>query len=142
MPARNTQFILQTIYKQIIAYFVTIILSSILAPFSPEWLVKFIERYHLTILGVLMTLLVVLLLILKHNSSKLYYKNNSYWKSSNHDGPFCQNCYDDRRKTIHLINTKGSNYGKCPACKTGVNYTDEPDPTPSIGKSPLNLPTF
>lgn len=49
-------------------------------------------------------------------------RNGVYNRAENGDGPFCTNCFDDRRKAIRLVELGylQSDFGKwrCPSCKT------------------------
>ena len=54
----------------------------------------------------------------------LEFKNNSYWKKSNGDGPFCSRCWDKNKLLIRIIPTfLAGNYADCPECKNRFNYT-------------------
>ena len=63
-------------------------------------------------------------------SGKLHYEAPYYWLEENgkKDGPFCQQCYENNRKLIHLHSPHGGGFWVCKTCKSDYldkNYIEE-----------------
>lgn len=57
---------------------------------------------------------------------ELSFENDAYWRAGEDgakDGPFCSNCWDNRRTLVHMHRRPNPNYVACPTCKKDVNVT-------------------
>ena len=59
----------------------------------------------------------------KETQTKLLFKENHYYIKDNgvEDGPYCSNCWDDKKRLVRLHKngpTNGVTFFDCPSCKT------------------------
>lgn len=57
---------------------------------------------------------------------KLVFRHNVYWlptEAGGEDGPFCTNCWDNRKTLIRMHQKADVNDTWCPTCKDNINVT-------------------
>jgi hypothetical protein len=57
--------------------------------------------------------------------AEMRFERDVYWRGS--DGPFCTNCWDNRRKAIRMLKCGNPAFSECPTCHTAVEIYPELD---------------